>query len=41
MLGLADWMMMAEAHLASVTEAEVATGSATLPQPGGIDKDVA
>ena len=41
MLGLADWMMTAETHLAGVTEAEIATGSAILPQPGGIDKDVA
>lgn len=41
MLGLADWMMTAEAHLADVAEAEIATGSATLPQPRGIGRDVA
>jgi len=41
MLGLADWMMTAEAHLAGVVEAEIATGSATLPQPRGIGRDVA
>lgn len=41
MLGLADWMVTAEAHLADVTEAEIATGSATLPLPGEFGKDVA
>ena len=33
MLGLADWMFAAEAHLSGVTETEIATGSATLPLP--------
>lgn len=33
MLGLADWMMTAEAHLSAVSEAEIATGSASLPAP--------
>lgn len=35
MVPLADWMMTAEAHLAAVTEAELATGSAALPLPPG------
>ncbi|MFS8044938.1 ubiquinol-cytochrome C chaperone family protein [Rhizobium sp. BR 314] len=35
MVTLADWMMQAEAHLAAVTEAELATGSAVLPLPAG------
>ncbi|MDE1992727.1 MAG: ubiquinol-cytochrome C chaperone [Rhizobiaceae bacterium] len=30
---LADWMMTAEAHLTGITEAEIATGSASLPRP--------
>ncbi|TCL70304.1 ubiquinol-cytochrome C chaperone family protein [Rhizobium sp. BK251] len=30
---LADWMMGAEASLAAVTEAEIATGSAVMPAP--------
>jgi cytochrome b pre-mRNA-processing protein 3 len=33
MLGLAAWVMSAEAHLATVSEADIATGSATLPKP--------
>ncbi|ENN85874.1 Ubiquinol-cytochrome C chaperone [Rhizobium freirei PRF 81] len=33
MVALADWMMTAEAHLAAVAEAELATGSAALPLP--------
>lgn len=33
MSALADWMMIAEAHLATVTEDQIATGSATLPVP--------
>jgi len=41
MLGLAGWMVTAEAHLVDVTEAEIATGSATLPAPGEFGKDVA
>jgi cytochrome b pre-mRNA-processing protein 3 len=40
MTALADWMMTAEAHLAGVTETEIATGSATLPQPSQIDDAV-
>ncbi len=32
MTGLADWMMTAEAHLAGVTETEIATRPATLPR---------
>ncbi len=35
MAGLADWMMTAEAYLAAVPEAELATGSAALPLPVG------
>lgn len=30
---LADWMIVAETHLAGITETEIATGSANLPQP--------
>ncbi|PZM16908.1 ubiquinol-cytochrome C chaperone [Rhizobium tubonense] len=33
MLGLADWMMIAETHLAAISEADIATGSAALPKP--------
>jgi cytochrome b pre-mRNA-processing protein 3 len=33
MLGLAAWVMSAQAHLATVSEADIATGSATLPKP--------
>jgi cytochrome b pre-mRNA-processing protein 3 len=33
MLGLAAWVMSAEAHLATISEADIATGSATLPKP--------
>ena len=40
MAALADWMMDAEAHLAAVTEADIATGSATLPQPGKLGQKV-
>jgi len=40
MAALADWMMDAEAHLAAVTEADIATGSATLPQPGRLGQKV-
>jgi cytochrome b pre-mRNA-processing protein 3 len=39
MVGLADWMMTAEAHLAGVTETEIATGAATLPQPRQVGVD--
>ncbi len=31
--GLADWMMTAERRLADVSETEIATGSAMLPEP--------
>jgi cytochrome b pre-mRNA-processing protein 3 len=31
--GLADWMAIAERHLADISETEIATGSATLPLP--------
>jgi cytochrome b pre-mRNA-processing protein 3 len=31
MLGLADWMMTAETHLSGISEAEIATGSASMP----------
>jgi len=33
MEGLADWMMAAERHLNGISETEIATGSATFPQP--------
>jgi cytochrome b pre-mRNA-processing protein 3 len=33
MLGLADWMMVAETHLTDISEADIATGSAALPKP--------
>jgi cytochrome b pre-mRNA-processing protein 3 len=33
MLGLADWMMVAETHLTAISEADIATGSAALPKP--------
>jgi cytochrome b pre-mRNA-processing protein 3 len=33
MNGLAEWMMIAERHLADVSEIQIATGSATLPEP--------
>lgn len=33
MAALADWMMSAEAHLAAISEADLATGSATMPIP--------
>ena len=33
MLGLADWMMTAETHLTAIAETDIATGSASLPQP--------
>jgi cytochrome b pre-mRNA-processing protein 3 len=33
MEGLAEWMVAAERHLSGVSETEIATGSATLPQP--------
>ena len=33
MAALADWMMIAEAHLTTVTEDQIATGLATLPMP--------
>jgi cytochrome b pre-mRNA-processing protein 3 len=33
MTGLANWMMTAEGHLGQVSEAEIATGSATFPPP--------
>ncbi len=33
MEGLADWMIGAERHLADISEAQIATGSATLPLP--------
>ncbi|MBB4241661.1 hypothetical protein GGD54_002386 [Rhizobium tropici] len=33
MSALADWMLVAEAHLATVAEDQIATGSATLPVP--------
>jgi cytochrome b pre-mRNA-processing protein 3 len=33
MRSLADWMMSAEAHLSGISEADIATGSATLPRP--------
>ena len=38
MIALADWMMTAEAHLSGIAETEIATGSATLPQPPQIGK---
>jgi cytochrome b pre-mRNA-processing protein 3 len=31
--GLAEWMFVAERHLADITETQIATGSATLPLP--------
>ena len=31
---LAEWMMLAERRLADISEAQIATGSATLPIPG-------
>jgi cytochrome b pre-mRNA-processing protein 3 len=37
---LANWMIMAEAHLADVPEGQIATGSATLPPPDGFDREV-
>lgn len=40
MAALADWMMAAEAHLAAVGEADISTGSATLPQPDTLDQKV-
>lgn len=40
MAALADWMMTAEAHLAAVAEAEIATGSATLPLPATLGRQV-
>jgi cytochrome b pre-mRNA-processing protein 3 len=33
MQGLAEWMIAAEAHLAGISETDIATGSASLPQP--------
>jgi len=33
MLGLADWMMSTETHLSGVSDAQIATGSASLPVP--------
>ncbi|AVA21044.1 ubiquinol-cytochrome c chaperone protein [Rhizobium sp. NXC24] len=39
MIALADWMMTAETHLSGIAETEIATGSATLPQPPEIGKD--
>lgn len=33
MLGLAGWMMTAEAHLSGISETDIATGSASLPLP--------
>lgn len=33
MLGLAGWMMTAETHLSGISEAEIATGSASMPVP--------
>ncbi|MDK4723744.1 MULTISPECIES: ubiquinol-cytochrome C chaperone family protein [Rhizobium] len=38
MTALAGWMLTAEAHLAAVTEDQIATGSATLPQPPKLDR---
>lgn len=35
---LAGWMIAAEAHLATVTEDHIATGSATLPLPERLDR---
>ena len=40
MTALADWMMMAEAHLAGIAEAEIATGSATLPLPAKLGQQL-
>lgn len=33
MAGLADWMIAAEGHLNGISETEIATGTATFPQP--------
>lgn len=40
MTALADWMMTAEAHLAGIAEAEIATGSATLPLPARLGQQL-
>ncbi|WP_368518105.1 ubiquinol-cytochrome C chaperone family protein [Rhizobium sp.] len=40
MRSLADWMMIAEAHLATITENQIATGSATLPVPDKVGQRV-
>ena len=40
MTALADWMIMAEAHLAGIAEAEIATGSATLPLPAKLGQQL-
>jgi cytochrome b pre-mRNA-processing protein 3 len=40
MTALADWMMMAEEHLAGIAEAEIATGSATLPLPAKLGQQL-
>lgn len=40
MTALADWMMTAEAHLAGIAEAEIATGSATLPLPATLGQQL-